>query len=97
MERVDKYRHDLQTKRAEDIRYRVLVGHDDGDKWEETVAYNDIVNFIADEEDGQDGMWKFKEILEHQGPLTPSDKAYKGSRWNVLVAWETGERLLSNL
>ena len=67
------------------------MGHDDGTKWEETVAYNDIVNFIADEEDGQNGMWKFKEILEHQGPLSPSDKAYKGSHWNVLVAWETGE------
>ena len=97
LERVDKYKDDLQMKRAKHMQYRVLVGHDGGNKWEEIVAYNDLVNFIETEGDGQDGMWRFKEILEHQGPLSPSDTAYKGSRWNVLVAWETGEITLEPL
>lgn len=26
-----------------------------------------------------------------QSPLSPSDPAYKGSRYNVLINWETGE------
>jgi hypothetical protein len=30
-------------------------------------------------------------ITAHQGPLHSSDKYYKGSRYNVLVEWETGE------
>ena len=36
-------------------------------------------------------MWRFKSITGHQGPLSKSDPAYKGSRFNVLVNWETGE------
>ena len=45
------------------------------------------------EKDEQDlGLWKFKSITAHQGPLSKSDQAYKGSRFNVLVNWETGER-----
>ena len=55
------------------------------------MAYNDLVQMIQDEDDGEEGMWCFKEIQAHQGPLSPSDQAYKGSRWNVLVAWETGK------
>ena len=48
------------------------------------------MNFINDD-DGVDGLWRFKEIQAHQGPLTPSDDNWKGCHWNVLVAWETGE------
>jgi Reverse transcriptase (RNA-dependent DNA polymerase) len=90
LERVDKYKQGLEAKRLENIQYKVLVGHDGGGMWEEVVAYNDLVTFIT-EDDGDDGVWRFKEILAHQGPLNPDDDNYRGSRWNVLVAWETGE------
>ena len=91
LEWVDKCKNDLEMKRAENFEYKVLVGHNDGEQWEEIVAYNDLVQMIQDEGDGEEGMWRFKEIQAHQGPLSPSDQAYKGSRWNILVAWETGE------
>ena len=47
--------------------------------------------------DATDGVWKFRKIKSHQGPLLPSDKRYKGSRYNVLVEWETGECSLEPL
>jgi hypothetical protein len=93
---VDEYNRHLDQARLENAQYRVLVGHDGGQMWEEIVAYNDLMNFI-NEDDEQDGMWKFKEIRSHQGPLSPTDPDYKGSRWNVLVAWETGEVTLEPL
>ena len=34
--------------------------------------------------------WKFNEIKGHQGPLNPNHQDYKGSRYNVLIAWEDG-------
>jgi len=38
-------------------------------------------------------LWKFKSICTHQGPLTVNSLYYsKGSRFNVLVDWETGEQ-----
>ena len=39
----------------------------------------------------ESGEWKFKSITGHQGPLSRSDKNYKGCRYNVLVNWESGE------
>ena len=84
--------HEAKTnhKRSQNQQYRVLVGHDGGSQWEDIVAYNDLAYFLCDE-GGDDGTWKFREIQSHQGPLTPDDERYKGSRWNVLIHWETGE------
>ena len=54
------------------------------------MSYNEIINHIEDDE-FDNGLWKFKSISGHQGPLSKSDDNYKGSRYNVLVNWETGE------
>ena len=35
-------------------------------QWEDLVCYNDLVNFINND-DGVDGLWRFKEIQAHQG------------------------------
>ncbi len=76
------------------IKFKCLVN----DKYEEIVAYNDIVDYI-EQDDSWDGTWKFKRILAHQGPLRRPPKGkehleprYKGSKYNVLVEWETGEK-----
>ena len=36
-------------------------------------------------------MYKFRDITGHQGPLSPQDENYKGSKYYVMVEWETGE------
>ena len=35
--------------------------------------------------------YKFRAITGHQGPLSPQDENYNGSKYNVMVEWETGE------
>ena len=36
-------------------------------------------------------LFKFRAIIEHQGPLVATDPDWKGSKYNVQVNWETGE------
>ena len=70
------------------VQFRCLVNNER----EEIVAYSDIAEFI-EQDHTWDGQWKFREILDHEGPIKPSDKKrYRGSRYNVLVLWESGER-----
>ncbi len=46
--------------------------------------------FVETSEDGQT-IWKFKRITAHEGPLVRSHPNYNGSRYNLIVVWETGE------
>jgi hypothetical protein len=73
-------------KDPELIKFKCLV---DG-KYEEVVAYNDIVDYI-EQDDSWDGIWKFREVLDHEGPIKPNSPRYKGARFNLKVLWETGE------
>jgi hypothetical protein len=64
-------------------------------KLEEIIAYNELSDFIERQHEAElyspdSASWAFKEITEHQGPLTSSDRRYKGSSYNVLVYWEDG-------
>ena len=60
------------------------------DQLEEIISYNDVLGYIErDEEDTT--VWKFKRITAHEGPLTRTHPNYKGSRYNVMIEWETGE------
>ena len=62
---------------------------------DEIYTYNDIVDFIErnknEIENDTEQLFRFRSIIAHQGPLRSSDKGYKGSTFNVLVEWETGE------
>ena len=49
------------------------------DAYEEILSYNQIIDHIEWDELDTD-VWKFKSIGGHQGPLSRSDKDYKGSR-----------------
>ena len=83
---LDQYNQDLENE-PEWIKFRVAVRDD---KLEETVAYGQLMDFIKSDE-LKEGVWKFHEILSHQGPLKPGECNYKGSAWNFLILWETGE------
>ena len=60
------------------------------DTYEELLTYSEIIDKI-ETEDGESGEWHFENIDAHSGPFTPSDKEYKGSRWNVRINWSNGE------
>ena len=69
---------------------KFLVSKDD-DEVDEIMGYAELMDIFArqeaDEVDGE-RLWRFKEIIRHEGPLHPeSDKnKYMGSKYNVLVA-----------
>ena len=70
------------------------------DMYEEVLTYNEILEYIAKNEEHDDDqaiVWKFKRIAGHQGPLKKRDPGYNGSKFNVLVEWETGESMYEPL
>jgi hypothetical protein len=62
---------------------------------DENLSYNESLDYIEREanevQNDMAQLFKFRRITAHQGPLRTSDKDYKGSTFNVLVEWETGE------
>ena len=77
---------DKNSQHPDLIRFKCLVNDD----YEEIVAYNDIVDYIEQDQTWE-GIWKFKEVLNHQGPIKSLNPNYRGSRYNLKVEWETGE------
>jgi hypothetical protein len=69
---------------AEIAKFQCIVNDD----YEDVVAYNDIVDYI-EQDDSWDGVWKFKEILDIS--VQPSDPDYMGSMYNTQLLWESGE------
>ena len=67
----------------------------EGSKADEIVAYyNDILEYLEESllENPEEQVWKFKDIIAHEGPLKPGDASYKGSQYNILVVWKDGSR-----
>ena len=81
-------------KTPEHMKFIVSVNDNE---YEEIVSYNEILNHIQRDSSDDSTIWRFNCISAHQGPLTPSSPHYMGSRWNVLVEWETGEALYQPL
>ena len=62
--------------------------------YEEILTYNEILEYITkneEQDEDQAIVWKFKRIAGHLGPLNKGDPGYNGSKFNVLVEWETGD------
>ena len=64
----------------------------------EIMSYNQLMDYILkyDEED-QDTLFKFRDIVAHQGPLESTNPNHKRSKYNVMVEWESGEVTLESL
>lgn len=60
------------------------------DEFEDIMAYNDIVYHIYVHQES-DVVWKYKDIISHEGILNQNHPNYKGSRYNVNVRWENDE------
>jgi hypothetical protein len=84
---------DLRNTQEHPERVQFLVTYEGNDCLDEIVAYNQVLDALeADILDPYDQMWAFKDIVAHEGPLTSNSPSYKGSRFNVLVAWEDGSQ-----
>ena len=66
------------------------------EEYKDILAYNDILGHI--EKDYDDSIiWKLCRITAHEDPLQRSNPNYKGSTFNVIIEWETGEITLEPL
>ena len=75
----------------EDIKFRLKISKDQA---EEIMSYNQLMDYIqkgTDAEEDPDSLFKFRDIVAHQGPLEATDPNHKGSKYNVMVEWESGE------
>ena len=79
---VDKI--DTQTT-AERHKQKDFLIQFDGDKEDELIAYNELLDILEkqfqDQEDGTEPIWKFKGIVDHRP---------KGNSFEVLIDWEDG-------
>jgi hypothetical protein len=81
----DKVRDNSHHPEMIELRLRVQ-----NEEFDKLVAYNDIIHYIGDDSTS-DGSWKFREILDHEGPIRESSERYNGSMHNILIEWENGE------
>ena len=75
----------------EDIKFKLKINKDQA---EEKMSYNQLMDYIqkgTDAEEDPDSLFKFRDIVAHQGPLESTDPNHKGSKYNVMVEWESGE------
>ena len=75
----------------EDIKFKLKINKDQA---EEIMSYNQLMDYIqkgTDAEEDPDSLFKFRGIIAHQGPLESTDPNHKGSKYNVMVEWESGE------
>ena len=75
----------------DDIKFKLKIHKDQA---EEIMSYNQLMDYIqkgTDAEEDPDSLFKFRDIVAHQGPLESTDPNHKGSKYNVMVEWESGE------
>jgi hypothetical protein len=85
--------HDAAMKRdSQHVTFLCVV---DGNTADEIYTYNQVLDFIEhdnlDMDSDTEHLYRFRRITGHKGPLRTSDADYKGSTYNVLVEWESGE------
>ena len=86
MEALEDQESDLEQNPT---RIKFMVSIND-EELEEVMTYSEVLDYIQCDEENEI-IWKFRKITSHEGPLTPNHPSYKGSRFNVMVEWETGE------
>ena len=87
---AEKLEDDLHNLEHNPTRLRFRCTTND-EAFEEILSFAELVEYINDEENNDEVLWKFKRIASHQGPLRPGHPDYKGSTYNVMVEWENGQ------
>jgi hypothetical protein len=85
VELIKDHRHGMETN-PDRVKFKCIVG----DKYEEIVSYNDVINFIEkDDMQTPDGtpIFKYKRIIGHKR-VYPGQKDHKDSMYNARMLWE---------
>ena len=95
--RAEVYRKVLDKEAAEHQQIKFILKIGDGEL-EELISYSALADIIEQQheeeaqQDPNEKLWTFTGVLDHEGPLKPSDDKYKGSSYNVLVLWDNGKK-----
>ena len=84
---TSKHLDDQHDNSIEKINFHLDVGQG---RAEAIMSYVQILDHLDHQEQHED-LYKFRATAGHQRPLSPQDENYKGSKYNVMVEWETGE------
>ena len=84
---TSKLLDDQHDSAIDKINFHVDVGQG---RAEDIMSYVQFSDHL-DQQEQQEDLYKFRAITGHQGPLSPRDENYKGSKYNVMVEWETGQ------
>ena len=79
----------------EDIKFKLKINKDQG---EEIMSYNQLMDYIqkgTDAEEDPDSLFKFRDIIAHQGPLESTDPNHKGSKKMLSLNGSLGRSLMN--
>ena len=68
-----------------------IIDIDDHGQPHEDIKFRLKINKDQDADEDPDSLFTFRDIVAHQGPLESTDPNLKGSKYNVMVEWESGE------
>ena len=71
-----------------------ILGIDNG-KMEKIIPFCQLLDHLEaanKNNEISDDLYKFRDLIGHQGPLKTTDPNWKGCKYNVLLDWETGEK-----
>ena len=68
------------------VKSRCLINNN---TYEEVLSYIQILEYLTT--DDKDNVWKFKDIIGYQGPLSQTHKDYKKSMYSLTILWENEE------
>jgi hypothetical protein len=83
---IEDHDHKVETNKDR-IKFLLSVNEDTS---EEVITYNQLLDYLA-KDDNNDVVWKFKRIINHEGPLSSKHPNFKGSSYNIMIEWENGE------
>ena len=85
------------ANRGEHIKFLLKLNNQED--VEQVITYNQLLDYLEKDESQlmEDAYWSFKDIIAHQGPLTKEDPHYKGSSYNVMIKWDTGQTSYESL
>ena len=85
------------ANRGEHINF--LLTLDNQKDVEQVITYNQVLEHLEKDKSQliEDAYWSFKGTVAHQRPPTKEDTHYKGSSYNVMIEWDTGETTYETL
>ena len=83
--------NDIDSENHHNIKFLIQFGDP---CYEEIISYTELSDIVekqlADEPTDEERLYIFKEIMDHEGPISKTSDKYMGSTYNVKIKWEDG-------